>query len=219
MYFKSRAEAGRKLAKKLQLYRTKNCVVLAMSPGGVLIGAQIAIALHADLFMLANEKIMLPGEPVAFGAVSANNTFTYNSRYSNGVLDELKEEYYNLIEAERLEKLHKLNSVLGPDGEVPHDMLRRRVVILVSDGFMDSFELDVAADFLKPIDIKRLVIAAPLASIDAVDCMHLRGDEIECLNVVEDVFDVNHYFDDNTVPDVTGLHKIIRNTPLNWHLD
>lgn len=219
MYFKNRADAGRQLAKKLKAYRTKNCVVLAMGPGGVLIGAQVAIELHADLFMLANEKVMLPGEPIAFGAVSSNNMLTYNSQYSGGELEELKSEYYNLIESKRLEKLHKLHAVLGPDGEIPHDMLRRRVVILVSDGFMDSFELDVAADFLRPIDIKRLVIAAPLASVDAVDAMHLKGDEIHCLNVVENVFEVDHYFDENTVPDVLGLHKIMRNTPLNWHLD
>lgn len=219
MYFKSRAEAGRMLAERLTQYRTKNCVVLALTPGGVLVGAQIAIALHADLFMLANEKVMLPGEPMAFGAVSASNTMTYNNQFSTGELEELRSEYYNLIESERLEKLQKLHAVLGPDGEIPRDMLRRRVVILVSDGFSNAFELDVAADFLKPIDIKRLVIAAPLASIDSVDAMHLRGDEIHCLNPVPDMFEIDHYYDDNTVPDVMSLHKIMRNTPLNWHLD
>ncbi len=219
MYFKNRADAGRQLAKRLQAYRTKNCVVLAVNPGGVLIGAQVAIALHADLFMLANEKIMVPGEPLALGAVSSDNTLTYNNQYTTGDLEELKEEYHGAIESERLEKLHKLHTIMGPDGEIPHSMLRRRVVILVSDGFMDSFVLDVAADFLKPIDIKKLVIAAPYASIDAVDSMHLRGDEIHCLNVVENVFGTDHYFDDNTLPDVPDLHKIMRNTPINWHID
>lgn len=219
MYFKSRADAGRQLAEKLSAYRSKNCAVLALTPGGVLIGAQIAIALHADLFMLANEKIMLPGEPMALGAISVNNMLTYNSQFSSGELEDLKAEYYNLIESERLTKLHELNSVMGADGAIPSDMLRRRVVILVSDGFLNKFELDVAADFLKPISIQKLVIAAPIASIDAVDAMHLRGDEIHCLNVSENLLEINHYYDDNTVPDVLGLHKIMRNTPLNWHLD
>lgn len=218
MYFKSRADAGRQLAKKLLTYRPKNCVVLAMSPGGVLVGAQIAIALHTDLFMLASEKVMLPGEPVAFGAVSSGDTFTYNGSLSEGEREELRSEFYNVIESERAAKLQQLHRVYGPSGEIPRDMLRRRIVILVSDGFMNGFELDIAADFLKPINVEKLVVVSPLAGVDAVDCMHLRGDEIQCLYVAQNLFNINHYYDDNTVPNAEGLQKIMRNTPLNWHV-
>lgn len=218
MYFKNRADAGRQLTRQLQAYRTKNCVVLAVNPGGVLVGAQIAIALHADLFMLASERVMLPGEPVAFGAVSTGNTFTYNNGLSDGEREELRSEFYGVIEAERMAKMQKLHRVFGPGGEVPRDMLRRRVVILVSDGFTDGFDLDIAADFLKPIDIQRLVIVCPLAGVDAVDAMHLKGDEIHCLSVAENLFDIDHYYEDNTVPDSKGLRKIMQHTPLNWQL-
>ena len=97
-------------------------------------------------------------------------------------------------------------------------MLRRRVVILVSDGLSDAFDLRVAANFLKPIDIQRLIIVVPVASIPAVDAMHLHGDELHCLYTADNLFETNHYYDDNTVPEPDGLHKIMRNTPLNWHI-
>lgn len=218
MYFKNRADAGRQLAHKLQAYRAKNCVVLAVNPGGVLVGAQIAIALHTDLFMLASERVMLPGEPVAFGAVSSDNTFTPNSGMSDGEREEMRAEFYGVIEAERAAKLQKLHRLFGASGEIPRDMLRRRVVLLVSDGFTDSFDLDIAADFLKPISIQKLVIACPLANVNAVDAMHIKGDEIHCLYVAENLLDIDHYYEDNTVPSVQGLHKIMQHTPLNWQL-
>lgn len=218
MYFKSRADAGRQLTHQLKSYRTKNCVVLAVNPGGVLVGAQIAIALHADLFMLASERVMLPGEPVAFGAVSSDSTFTRNSRLSEGEQEELRAEFYGVIEAERAAKMQKLHRVLGASGEVPRDMLRRRVVILVSDGFTDSFDLDIAADFLKPINIEKLVIVCPVAGVNSVDAMHLKGDEIHCLYVAENLFDTDHYYEDNTIPGADSLRKIMQHTPLNWQL-
>ena len=183
-----------------------------------MVGAQIAMALHADLFMLATEPVMVPGEPVALAAVSSDNSMTYNAAYSPEEVDELRTEYFGTIESERLEQIRKLHMVLGPEGEIPKNMLRRRVVILVADALRDGFELEIAANFLKPIQIEKLVIVTPVASIPAVDAMHLHGDELCCLYTAENLFDVNHYFDENTVPDVDGLHKIMRNTPLNWHI-
>lgn len=216
MYFKNRADAGRRLAKDLRKYQRKNCVVLALNPGGVMVGAQIAMQLHADLFMLFAERIHVPGEPVALGSVTSDNSLVYNPAYSTGEIEELAMEYHGLIESERMAKIRKLHMVMGASGEVPRDMLRRRVIILVSDGLHDGFDLSVAAHFLKPVSIHRLVVAVPIASINAVDAMHLFGDEIHCLFAAEFLFDTDHYYDDNMVPDSDGLHKIMRNTPLNW---
>jgi putative phosphoribosyl transferase len=217
MYFRNRADAGRKLAKELTKYQRKNSVVLALNPGGVMVGAQIAMKLHTDLFMLLAERVHVPGEPVAIGSVSSDNSFVYNPAYSTGEIEELAMEYHGLIESERMAKIHKLHMVMGSAGEVPRDLLKRRVVILVSDGLHDGFDLSVAAHFLKPVNIHRLVLAVPIASVPAVDAMHLFGDEIHCLYVAEFLFETDHYYDDNIVPDADGLHKIMRNTPLNWH--
>lgn len=218
MYFKNRAAAGRVLADKLQDYSVKNCAIVALTPGAVLIGAQIAMKLHADLMMLLTANIVLPGENSALAGLTSNNTFTYNNKFSTGEIEEMRADYMGYIEAQRIEKLHHLHVLLSTGGEIDKEMLRRRIVILVSDGLSSGFSLDIASEFLKPIKIEKLIIVTPLASVAAVDRMHLVGDEVHVLSVVENYMDTNHYYDDNTIPSNDNLLKIMRNTPLNWQL-
>lgn len=215
MYFKNRAEAGRKLASKLKKYNQKQCAVVALGNGAVVVGAQIAMGLHAGLFMLTSDDIMLPGEHNPVAAMTTT-TFTYNPDFSSGQIDEFVGDYHGYIEAQRIEKFHKLNRITSGGGIIDPALLKRKVVILVSDALRSGIALKVAADFLKPIIIERLVIATPLASVDAVDKMHLLGDEICCLSVVDNLMEPNHYYDDNTMPGYEGSLKIIRNISMNW---
>lgn len=217
MYFKNRADAGRQLADKLLQYNNQQCVVVALNAGGILIGAQIAMRLHANLLILDNEAIHLPGELEPIANLTTR-TMTYNSRYSSGELDEYMGEYHGVIESERLAKFRRLNHLLSDGGEIDMRQLARHTIILVSDAMQDPTILDVAADFLKPVKMKRLVVAVPLASVRVVDHMHLLADEIVCLSSAETLFDADHYYDDNTIPNREGILKIIRNISLNWEL-
>ena len=216
MYFRNRAEAGRKLAEGLLDYQKESCAVIALSEGAVIIGAQIAMKLHAPLSILLTEPINLPGEPDPIAAISSGGTFTYNNMYSAGQLEEFREEFHGYIEEQRLQKFHKLNKLVGHDGEIRKQLLKHRVIILASDGLNSGFSLDVADDFLKPIALKRLIIATPLASVTAVDRMHLLADEILCLSVPGYYINTNHYYDENTIPDQEGITQIIRNNSLTW---
>jgi predicted phosphoribosyltransferase len=125
-------------------------------------------------------------------------------------------EYHGVIEAQRLEKQHNLNRLLTDGGEINMKHLQRHVVILVTDALQEPTILDVAADFLKPVKLKRLIIATPLASINSVDRMHLVSDEICCLSTSESLMNADHYYDENIIPDRQGILKIIRNISLNW---
>lgn len=215
MYFKNRAEAGRQLAEKLKKYDNQQCAVIALSSGGVILAAQIAMKLHANLMVLMSDEIILPGETEPLASMTTN-TMTYNSKYSSGEIDEFVGEYHGLIEGQRVEKFHKLNKLVSDGGAIDPKYLNRHVVILVSDGLQTGLNLEVAADFLKPVKIKRLVIATPLASVGAVDKMHLLGDEIYCLNVAENLMESDHYYDDNIIPDHDNALKIVRNISMNW---
>lgn len=217
MYFTNRAEAGRKLASKLKKYDNQQCVVVALNSGGVLVGAQIAMRLHANLTVLMSDQIVLPGEHDPLASMTTN-TFTFNKKFSQGEIDEYVGEYHLTIDDQRIQKFHKLNKLLSDGGDIDPKYLRNHIVILVSDALPSGVLLDVAADFLKPIKLKKLVIATPMASVNAVDRMHLVGDEIHCLTVAENLMESDHYFDDNTVPDHKGALKIIRNISMNWDM-
>ncbi len=216
MYFRNRAEAGRILVKELEPYKGEQVVVMALSPGAVIIGAQLAMKLHASLVLLLTENIFLPGETDPIAALTSTGSFTLNNMFSPGQIEEYISEYHHFIEEKRIEKMHQLNRVIGKDGEINKDALRNHVVIAVSDGLSNGFSLDIAASFLKTIAIKRLVVATPIASIPAVDRMHLFADEIVCLSVIANYLNTNHYYDDNTIPSTQHLFELIRNISLNW---
>ncbi|HSX34886.1 MAG TPA: phosphoribosyltransferase family protein [Candidatus Saccharimonadales bacterium] len=218
MYFKSRVEAGQKLAEQItKKYAGKPCAVVALSDGGVVVGAQIAIQLHCVLTMLMSEAIELPREPNAIAGISQDGSFSYNKAYSPGELEELVGEYRSLIEQEKLNKIQDMQRLSGHGGAlIRKDLLRDHNIILVADGLSNGFSLDIAAEFLKPINVKRLVVATPLASVQAVDRMHILADEIFCLSVIEDYMFTDHYYDTQDVPPHERVVKTVDEIVTHW---
>jgi putative phosphoribosyl transferase len=216
-YFPSRQAAGDMLADQLeQKYRFEDCAVMALSDGAVVVGAQIAHRLHCVLTMLLTSSIRLPNEYNILAAINQRGAITYNDMFSAGELEELTTEYFHYIEEQKMERIFEMNRLLGEGGLVKDELLRNRTVILVSDGLNNGMSLAAAADFLKTIRIKRLIIATPFASVGAVDKMHIMGDEIICFNVIEDIISIDHYYDDPALPDHEKILKTIEDVILHW---
>ena len=217
MYFENRSQAGEVLAGQLfDKYRYENCAVVALNDGAVLVGEQIATRLHCVLTMLLTEEIEIPGEGMSFGAVSQSGNFTYNGMYSSGEIDEYVSEFHGYLDEQKREAFQRINRLLGDGGLIDRDLLRDHTIILVSDGLNHGAAIDVAIDFLKPIRIERLVIAAPTASIAAVDKLHILADELHILDVKENFMGTDHYYDDNTVPSHEDTVAKINEIVLNW---
>lgn len=217
MYFESRAQAGQLLAEQLiNKYRYENCAVVALSDGGVLVGEEIAAQLHCILTMLVTEGIEVPGESTMFGAVSQSGNFTYNNEFSTGEIEEYTSEFHGYLDDQKRQAFSRINRLLGDGGIITSDMLRERVVILVSDGLADGVMISVAIDFLKPIRISKLVVVSPLATIPVVDQLHVSADEVHILDVKENFMGVDHYYEDNTVPSHEEVIAKINENILNW---
>src|SRR4051812_25116695 len=118
MYFTSRVEAGYRLAIELVQYRYENCVVVALSDGGVIVGQQIAASIHAGLSMLLVDTIDLPGESQAFGAMNQSGRFTYNGLLSAGEVEEYYSEYHGYLEDQQRQSFSKISHLLGYNGIV-----------------------------------------------------------------------------------------------------
>lgn len=218
MYFKDRTQAADLLAEKIvPKYRYENCAVVALSDGGVIIASNLAAKLHCVVMMLLAEPITLPGERTPLGTIDQNGLFTYNGMFSTGQLEAFTSEYRNTIEEQKLEKLHQMNRLLGGSGLIEPNLLRYHNVILVSDGLSNGLSLDAAAAFLKPYKLDKLIVATPFATVEAVDRMHLLADEIVCLDVIENFFDVNHYYEHNKLPPHDEIVKTIQDIVLQWH--
>jgi putative phosphoribosyl transferase len=217
MYFASRMQAGRMLASQIvKKYRYENCAVVALDDGGVMIGAQIAIELHCVLMMLLSAEIMLPREPDAVAGITMEGSMTYNHQFYQGELDEMTSEYRSYIDQERLRSMHDLNRLVSDRGVIDKDLLKGHNIIVVSEGFRNGFLLDLAKEFMKTTAILKLIVATPLASVKAVDIMHISADEIYCLNVVEDYISTDHYYDQHDVPDHAKAIEMIEKNILLW---
>jgi predicted phosphoribosyltransferase len=217
MYFASRLQAGRMLANQLvKKYRYEDCAVMALDDGGVMVGAQIAMQLHCVLTLLITEEITLPREPDAIAGITPSGSMAYNRRYSQGEIDELLGEYYSVVEQEKLIKMHDMNRLLGSGGTIDKRLLEGRNIIVVTDGLKSGFPVDLAAEFLKPVAIEKLVVAVPFASVPAVDRMHVLADDLYCLNVIEDYFDTAHYYEKQDIPDHQKVINTLKEITLKW---
>lgn len=204
------------IAENLKPHNTENCVVISLSEGGVVVGAEIAKALHTALFLLVTEDVDLPGEHKPVATMSAAGTFTYNNEYSTGELEAINADYRSVIEQNRMAAFQKLNRIDSEESDIPKTLLKNHTVIIVSDGLRNGLSLDVAADFLKPIKTKKIIAATPVASVAAVDRMHLLADEICCLGVIGDFMDTDHYYQNNELPDHQTIVDTMKNIILNW---
>ena len=217
MYFENRTQAGQLLAQQLfEKYRYENCAVVALSDGAVMVGEQVAAALHCVLTLLLIEDIEVPGESMSFGGVSQSGNFTYNDSFSSGEIEEYASEFHGYLDEQKREKFQKINRLLGDGGIIDADLLRDHTIILIADGLDNGAAIDVALDFLKPIRIQRLVVATPVATVEAVDKLHIVADELHILDVKENFMGTDHYYTDNSIPSHEDTIAKINQIVLNW---
>jgi len=217
MYFENREQAGKILADELaKQYRYEDCAVVALSDGGVVVGEQIAKSLHCILNMLIVEDIEVPGEGISLGSITQDGEFTSSSSLSDGEVDYYSSEYHGFLEEQKREAFQRINRLIGDGGVIDASFLRDRVIILASDCMDSSSSLDAAVQFLKPIRIKKLIIATPIATIQVVDKLHVAADELHILDVKTNFMGADHYYDQNDVPSREESISKINQIILNW---
>jgi len=95
-------------------------------------------------------------------------------------------------------------------------MLREHNVILVADGLPNGSSLDTAIEYLKPLNVLRIILATPIASVAAVDRAHLLADELHILGVTDNYLDTNHYYEVNNVANREETLKLLNDFVLKW---
>lgn len=216
-YFIDRSQAGQIIAEKLSKYRYEDTIVLALSEGGVQVGSEIAKQLHSLIALLLVKDIYLPDGSTVIGSINETGGFVYNNAFSAGEIEEFDMEYRGYIEQAKIQAIHELHVALGQGGEISYDYFRNRVVVVVMDGALNGTAFDMAYDYLKKVAYKKLILVAAIASVQAVDRMHILADELVCLSVVEVVHSTDHYFEDNTVLGRDQIIQTINEIIINWN--
>ena len=218
MYFDDRKQAGELLADELEKkYRYENAIVLSLSDGGIVVGEQIARRLHCSLSMLYTDTITLPDSfHTEVGTIDQAGNVTYDNMIPTGQLDEFITEFHGSFDQQKIESMHKLNSLVGAHGKTDPSILRGHHVIVVTDGAKTGAQFDAALSYLKPIAIESVVAAVPVASVTAIDRLHVLFDELHCLNVAANFISTDHYYEDESIPEHDVLMRSISDIIENW---
>lgn len=194
MRFKNRVEAGRFLAERLSAYANRtDTLVFGLPRGGVPVAYEVATALNSPMDVFVVRKLGVPGhEELAMGAIATGGARSLNHdvieylRIPEEVVDEVTEREKQ--ELERRERLYRDNR--------PARSPRDRVAILVDDGLATGSSMRAAALAMRQQQPSSIVVAIPVASIEACEDLRSQADEIVCLYTPDPFYAVGLWYED-----------------------
>ncbi len=179
--FADRMEAGRELAAHLQRYAGRaDVIILGLPRGGVPVAAAVAAALAAPLDVFTVRKIGVPGHrELAIGAIASGGVCFLNHRLISQL--DLDHRDVNAVIAEETRELARRERLYRA-GRPPLDV-RGRIVILVDDGLATGSTMQAAVRALRSCDAAQIVVAAPVASMEARRDLEQVADVVVCARV------------------------------------
>ena len=195
MEFKDRRDAGRALAKALEAWRGRpDVLVLALPRGGVPVAWEVAQALGAPLDVLVVRKLGFPGqEEYAMGAIAAGGVRVMGDADAGWPVS--ARELEAVVAREQAELARREQRYRG--GRPPLD-LAGRVLILVDDGLATGATMSAAVQAARAGQPKRIIVAVPVASTEAVQSVGALADEVMCLFTPEHFRAVGLWYQDFT---------------------
>lgn len=173
MMFEDREEAGRQLAKRLEQYRGKNAVVLALPRGGVVVGYEIAKALKLPLDIVVTGKIGHPENPeYAICAVDEKGMLLCNEAEKKLISQKwLGEE----VERQRKEALRRLKLYKGENKTLN---IKGKTAIITDDGIATGLTMRLAVMAVKAQKPEHIIVAVPVAPGEIAEELKREIDEL-----------------------------------------
>lgn len=177
--FSDRREAGRSLAERLDHWRqASDLLVLGLPRGGVPVAAEVARALDAPLDVLVVRKLGVPWHSeLAMGAIASGGAEYIDSVMTRrlGISAAQIEQVRRREQAELVKREQRYRQ-----GQ-PAPELTDRTLIVVDDGLATGATMRAAVQALRRQGAKRIVVAAPVASVEAARMLRNVADEVEIL--------------------------------------
>lgn len=176
--YADRACAGRQLATLLERYRGGRAVVLALPPGGVLVGGEVARALRLPVDVLLAREFAIRQYPfVVAGAVSEAGGLCFNRALLRLPRASLAAVWNETRRAQR--EVAALVAAYRSDRALPS--LARHPVILVDDGLGSGLAQLAALVALRRFHPQRCIVATPGGTPAAQRCVAQWADELVLL--------------------------------------
>jgi len=210
--FENRLEAGKKLAQALIRLKMDNPIIYALPRGGVPIGAEVALALHAPLDLILIRKLGAPGHAeLAIGAIVDGMTPT--TILNDAIVRELGvgAGYIARTSEVALAEIDRRRAVFR-DVVIPQSPAGRAVII-VDDGLATGATMEAAVKSMRKAKASRIVVATPVAPMEAAATFQGLADDFVCLETPARFLAVGvHYrdFPQLTDADVIRIFKEYR---------
>lgn len=191
MIFQDRYDAGRRLADALDKYRDEPVIVLALPRGGVIVGYEVANALHAPLNVIISRKIGAPGDPeFAIGAISENGEMAVNDEILS--MYRIPQSYVTSEARRQMDEIKRRINLYRNGRPLPD--LKDKTVILVDDGMATGSTMMAAAKAVQAEKARKVVVAIPVAPPETVETFKKLVDEVVCLSSPEYFMGVGRWY-------------------------
>jgi putative phosphoribosyl transferase len=178
LIFRDRTDAGKQLATLLTRYANRRDVlVLALPRGGVPVAYEVAKELKSPLDVFLVRKLGVPGhKEFALGAIAPGGVRVVNKELANYLrISDRVIEGITAVEQRELERRDRVYR-----GDRPFPEVKDHVVILIDDGLATGSTMRAAAESLRLLKPKRIVVAVPVASPETCQEFRTEVDEIVC---------------------------------------
>jgi len=192
--FPNRAEAGRRLAEKLEQYAGRDdVIVLGLPRGGVPVAYEVAQRLGVPLDVFIVRKLGVPGfEELALGAIASGGVRVLNDDVVRALPN--ANELVESVTARETAELQRREQAYR-DGRPPPG-LRGRVVILVDDGLATGATMRAAVAALRQLGAAKIVVAVPVGAADTCRELEEEVDETVCVMAPEWFQAVGQFYED-----------------------
>ena len=191
MVFASREDAGRKLGLHLKSRGLGADLILGLPRGGVVVAAEVARVLNLPLDVLIVRKI---GHPLhrefAVGALAEGEVVLLDERLvgSNPII---RAELQEVIR-EEADRLRAYQARFHRSGALS---IGGKSIILVDDGLATGATTEAAVLSAKNQNARRITVAVPVASIQAVDRLAYVADEVIAIEIDPEFDAVGRYYE------------------------
>ncbi len=191
MMFESREDAGRKLGRHLKQQGIEADLVLGLPRGGVVVAAAVARALQAPLDVLIVRKIGHPfHREFAVGALAEQGIVVLDEAVV-GTNPAVRAELDEIIEEEK-ERLRAYEARFHFE-HAPQ--LAGKAVLLVDDGLATGATTEAAVLSARRQSCRKVIVAAPVASTNAVQRLGRVADDVIVLWADPDFDAVGRYYE------------------------
>lgn len=184
-----RIHAGKLLAEKLEpLIKDKDCIILAIPRGGVIVGDEIARRLGLGLDVIISKKITPPDFPeYAVGAITYDGVMYFGhewEKYSHDLkfeeeISKKKSEVIRQIEAYRGNADYNFGS---------------KTVVLVDDGIATGSTVCAILKWLSQKKVANIILATPVIPYVTCEVLKRFGIQIVALEIPVDFSSVGQFY-------------------------